>query len=129
MVIPQGLSARSRRVWREVTEENELSADAALVFEAVLRTWDDLAQFEKAAAEVIEAGEMFHETNTGLVKAHPVFEEIRRHRALLERHAAALNLPLPDDLGIKRAQKTRSAASAHAQKAAQARWGRGHTAS
>ena len=125
-MAPQGLSARSRRLWREVTSESELSSDALMVFEAVLRTWDDLANFEKVAAEVVAAGEMFHETSTGLVKPHPVFEEIRRHRALLERQAAALDLSLPDD---ELSSRRRSTASNRARKAAQARWNRGNSAS
>jgi hypothetical protein len=131
MVAPQGLSAASRRLWRQVTDELELSSDALLIFEALLRTSDELAQLEKLAAEVLEAGEAFHENNAGNIRPHPAFEEVRRHRAQLEKHAAALNLPhLLGDSSIRTPHKPPSAASKHAQKAAQARWGTGgHTAS
>jgi hypothetical protein len=130
-MAPQGLSARSRRLWREVTAEFELPPGGLLVFEALCRTSDELAQLEKLAAEVLESGEAWHENNAGALRPHPVFEEIRRHRVLQEKHAAALNLPhLLGDSGTKTPHKSGSAASDRARKAAQARWGSGgHTAS
>jgi hypothetical protein len=123
-MAPQGLSAASRRLWRQVTEEFELTRGEMLIFRALCRTSDELAQLEKLADEVLEAGEAFHENSAGAIRPHPVFEEIRRHRALLERHAAALNLSYPgDDSGTKSADKPPSLASVRARKAAQARWG------
>jgi hypothetical protein len=98
-----------------------------LIFEALCRTSDELAQLEKLAAEVLEAGEVFHENKAGALRPHPVFEEVRRHRVLLERHTSALNLPyLGDDSGTKSGQRPASLRSVRARKAAQARWnGRG----
>jgi hypothetical protein len=120
-MTPTGLSAASRRLWRRVTEEFELAPGELLIFESLCRTRDELAELQTVAAEVAEAGELFQETNTGQVKPHPVLEEIRRHRVLLERQAASLNLPhLP---GTKPVYKPPSAASNRARKAAMARWG------
>jgi hypothetical protein len=109
-----------------VTEEFELAPGELLIMEAVCRTSDELAKLEKLAAEVLEAGEPFRENNAGAHRPHPVFEEVRRHRVLLERHAATLKLPhLAVDSGTKTAHKPASLASVRARKAAQARWKKG----
>lgn len=127
-MTPTGLSAVSRRLWRQVTEEFALAPGELLIFEALCRTSDELVQLEKVAAEVAATGELFAENNTGQLKPHPVLEEIRRHRVLLERHTAVLNLPhLSADSGNKSAHKPASIASVRARKAAQARWGKGAT--
>jgi hypothetical protein len=125
-MIPAGLSARSRRLWREITEEYRLQPGEMLIFEQQLHTLDELAELEKIKAEVVERGELFTTTNTGQVRPHPVLAEARALRELLQKQAMALDFPMPEhDFGGKKPHKPCSGASKRAQKAAQARWGTG----
>jgi hypothetical protein len=56
--------------------------------------------------------------STGQPKVHPLLEEVRRHRLLLERLTSALNLP-DDDQEVGDRGSTR-----HARRAAEGRWRR-----
>jgi hypothetical protein len=54
--------------------------------------------------------------STGQLKPHPLLEEVRRHRLLLERLTSALNLPDEDqEVGDRGSTK-------HARRAAEGRW-------
>src|SRR5829696_4271216 len=77
------------------------------------RTRDELDRLERAVRALPE---LTTTGSTGQLKPHPLLEEVRRHRLLLERLTAALNLPDDDqEVGTR-------ASSRHAQKAAEGRW-------
>jgi hypothetical protein len=77
------------------------------------RTADELDRLEKAVRQL---SELTVRGSTGQPKAHPLLEEVRRHRLLLERLTGALCLPDEDEeLGLRPGQK-------HAQRAINARW-------
>jgi hypothetical protein len=77
------------------------------------RTADELDRLERAV-RVLPA--LVVSGSTGQPKAHPLLEEVRRHRLLLERLTTALNLPdESEEVGTR-------ASSRHAQKAAEGRW-------
>ena len=94
-----------------------LSAGELEVLRQAVRTADECERLERAVRalpDLTTAG------SVGQPKAHPLLEEVRRHRVLLERLCGSLNLPAEDEeQGLRPAQK-------HAQKAARARWGEQH---
>lgn len=126
-MIPSGLSARSRRLWRQVLAEFELAPGEIMIFEELLHTSDELARLENLAAEL---GELTVETTTGVVRTHPVFDQLLRHRATQAKLAEQLNLPhlagenwaKKGQSGAENATKPASLASVRARKAAQVRW-------
>jgi len=74
------------------------------------RTCDELDRLERAVralSELVVSG------STGQPKVHPLLEEVRRHRLLLERLTSALNLPDQDEEVGSRA------GSRHARRAAE----------
>jgi hypothetical protein len=77
------------------------------------RTADELDRLERAVralSDLVTTG------STGQLKPHPLLEEVRRHRLLLERLATALNLPdESEEVGTR-------ASSRHARRAAEGRW-------
>ena len=79
------------------------------------RTADELDRLEKAVRalpELVVSG------STGQPRPHPLLEEVRRHRQLLERLTIALALPSVDEKeGVTASQR-------HARRAAVARWQR-----
>ena len=91
-------------------------AEMAMLAEAC-RTTDELDRLETAVrqlSDLVAAG------STGQPKAHPLLEEVRRHRVLLERSQAPLPSPVKvRTVGLRPGQK-------HAQRAAFARWGKQH---
>jgi hypothetical protein len=77
------------------------------------RTSDELDRLEKAVRAL---SELTTTGSTGQLKPHPLLEEVRRHRLLLERLTSALNLPDDtEEVGTR-------AGSRHARKAAEGRW-------
>jgi hypothetical protein len=77
------------------------------------RTADELDRLERAVRALPE---LTTTGSTGQLKPHPLLEEVRRHRLLLERLTSALNLPDDtEEVGSR-------AGSKHARKAANARW-------
>jgi hypothetical protein len=85
---PTGLKAPGR--WGAVVGPYVLTpAELAMLGEAC-RTADELDRLEKAVRalpDLVTTG------STGQLKPHPLLEEVRRHRLLLERLTSALNLP------------------------------------
>src|SRR5215204_3512790 len=77
------------------------------------RTRDELDRLERAVRALPE---LTTTGSTGQPKVHPLLEEVRRHRLLLERLTTALNLPDDGQL-IGARGPTR-----HARKAARSRW-------
>jgi hypothetical protein len=77
------------------------------------RTADELDRLEKAVRKLPD---LTTTGSTGQLKPHPLLEEVRRHRLLLERLTSALNLPDDtEEVGSR-------AGSRHARKAAEGRW-------
>jgi hypothetical protein len=113
---PTGLRAPGKRLWVAVADKYVLTPAEVSVLVEACRTSDELDRLEHAVRVLPE----FTTTgSTGQLKPHPLLEEVRRHRTLLERLTTALALPDEDqDVGLR-------GASRHAQKAARARWGGG----
>ena len=110
---PAGLKAPGKRFWSAVAGLYVLTpAELANLAEAC-RTCDELDRLEKAVRQLPDltvAG------STGQPRAHPLLEEVRRHRLLLERLTGALNLPDEDEeVGLRPGQK-------HGRRAINARW-------
>jgi hypothetical protein len=110
---PTGLKAPGRKLWAAVVRPYVLTpAELAMLGEAC-RTAGELDRLEKAVRalpDLVTTG------STGQLKPHPLLEEVRRHRLLLERLTSALNLPDDtEEVGTR-------ASSRHARKAAEGRW-------
>lgn len=87
---PKGLGAAGRRLWRAAVAEYEFDAAEVELLRTACRTVDELARIETALSE---AGSLTVKGSTGQPRAHPLLEEARRHRAVLARLVAALDLP------------------------------------
>jgi hypothetical protein len=110
---PAGLKASGRRLWAAIADHYILTpAELANLAEAC-RTADECDRLEKAVRALPD---LVVPGSTGQPKVHPLLEEVRRHRLLLERLTNALNLPDDNqEVGIR-------GASRHASKAARDRW-------
>ena len=108
-----GLKAPGRRLWLSVADKYVLTASEQEMLGQAFRTADELDRLERAVRalpELVVSG------STGQPKAHPLLEEVRRHRLLLERLCTALCLPNDDqEVGLRPGQR-------HAQRAAEGRW-------
>jgi hypothetical protein len=113
---PVGLKAPGRGLWLAVVGKYVLTAAEVEMLGQACRTADELDRLERAVrglSELVVSG------STGQPKAHPLLEEVRRHRQLLERLTTALNLPDDsEEVGTR-------ASSRHARKAAEGRWHKG----
>jgi hypothetical protein len=110
---PSGLGAKSRKVWRGITDEYDLGPHELRMLEDACREMDLVDRIEKELA----AGDLVVEGSQRQPVASPLAQEVRQHRAVIARLFAALRLP--EDEG---ATASRSAA---ARKLAQQRWRRG----
>jgi hypothetical protein len=119
---PTELQAPDRRLWAAVSGKYVLTPTEMLILEEAARTADELARLERAL-RALRAADLVVEGSKGQLRAHPLLDEVRRHRALLDKLTAALNLPDElEDFGLR-------APSRHARTAANARWkggGRGN---
>jgi hypothetical protein len=112
---PAGLEASGMRLWDVVTTAYVLTPTELSVLAEACRTADECDRLEAAVRDLPE---LVVPGSTGQPKVHPLLEEVRRHRLLLERLTAALNLPDQDQqVGLR-------AGSRHAKKAALGRWNR-----
>jgi hypothetical protein len=110
---PTGLKASGRKLWAAVAGLYVLTPAELEMLGQACRTSDELDRLEKAVRalpDLVTTG------STGQLKPHPLLEEVRRHRLLLERLTTALNLP-DDDQEVGDRGSTR-----HARRAAQGRW-------
>src|SRR5215203_4123336 len=109
---PAGLQKAGKQLWVAVAEKYELTAGELEVLRPAVRTADECDRLERALRalpDLITTG------STGQPRPHPLLQEVRNHRQLLERLTARLNLPDEgEDVGLR-------AASRHGQKAANAR--------
>jgi hypothetical protein len=110
---PSGLKAPGKRLWSAVAGLYVLTpAELANLAEAC-RTCDELDRLERAVRALPD---LTTTGSTGQPRAHPLLEEVRRHRLLLERLTGALNLPDEDqEVGLRPGQK-------HGKRAIEARW-------
>jgi hypothetical protein len=113
---PTGLKAPGKRLWAAVATKYVLTPAELEMLGQACRTSDELDRLERAVrnlSDLTTAG------STGQLKPHPLLEEVRRHRLLLERLTGALNLPDEDEeVGVRPGQK-------HGRRAINARW-KGH---
>jgi hypothetical protein len=110
---PTGLKASGKRLWLSVADRYVLTAAELEMLSQACRTADELDRLERAVRQLTE---LTVHGSTGQPKAHPLLEEVRRHRVLLERLTSALCLPNEDEeIGRTPGQK-------HGQKAINARW-------
>ena len=113
---PSGLKAPGRKLWLSVADRYVLTAAEVEMLGQACRTADELDRLERAVRQL---SELTVRGSTGQPKAHPLLEEVRRHRVLLERLTGALCLPDADqEVGLRPGQK-------HGRRAIQARW-KGH---
>jgi hypothetical protein len=113
---PTGLKAPGRRLWVAVAGLYVLTPAELEMLGQACRTSDELDRLEKAVRQL---SDLTVRGSTGQPKAHPLLEEVRRHRVLLERLTGALNLPDEDEeVGLRPGQK-------HGRRAINARW-KGH---
>ena len=112
---PAGLRAPGRRLWHSVIPELVLTPGELELLRQACKTTDEVDRLEKAVRalpDLVVAGSM------GQPRMHPLLNELRLHRSLLDKLVGNLNLPDVDQkVGLR-------AGSRHAQKAAVARWDR-----
>jgi hypothetical protein len=110
---PAGLKAPGKRLWLSVIGRYVLTAAEVEMLGQACRTADELDRLECAVRQL---SELTVRGSTGQPKAHPLLEEVRRHRVLLERLTGALCLPDEDEeVGLRPGQK-------HGKRAIEARW-------
>lgn len=94
---PTGLRAPGKRLWVAVVNKYVLTAAEVEMLGQACRTTDELDRLERAVRTLPE---LTTTGSTGQLKPHPLLEEVRRHRTLLERLTTALALPDEDqDVG------------------------------
>lgn len=111
-VPPEGLGEAGSALWADVLAVYVLDpAELAMLREAC-RLVDELERLVVALrdAEVTAAG------STGQVRAHPLLDEVRKHRAAFAAALAALRLPVDGE------RVGRATASERGSAAARARW-------
>jgi hypothetical protein len=86
---PTALGAPGRRLWQRVTERYELTPAEMLILEESARTADEVARLER----LLRSADLVVRGSRGQPVAHPLLDEIRRHRGLLKSLTAALKLP------------------------------------
>lgn len=120
-MAPKGLSTRSRRFWREVTDKYELRHDELRVLEDACREMDLIDSMSASLADmpVMVAGSM------GQSVVNPLVAELRQHRAVLRQLLVSLKLPDEPAPGSQGVESPRSVA---ARAAAKSRWAVAHGA-
>lgn len=110
---PSGLKAPGKRLWASVADMYVLTASELAMLEQAARTVDEVDRLERAVRQL---SDLTVRGSTGQPKAHPLLEEVRRHRVLLERLTSALCLPdESEEVGLRPGQK-------HGRRAINARW-------
>jgi hypothetical protein len=84
---PTGLRAPGKRLWGAVVDNYVLTAAEAEMLGQACRTTDELDRLERAVRALPN---LTTTGSTGQLKPHPLLEEVRRHRTLLERLTTAL---------------------------------------
>jgi hypothetical protein len=112
---PDGLGASGQQLWNAVTTPYVLMPTEVTILVECCRTADELDRLERAVRELPE---LTTRGSTGQLRPHPLLNEVRAHRQLLERLTEALNLPDDTQLIGDRAGSRRTRA------ATRARWNR-----
>jgi len=114
---PSGLGRSGAALWRRVLAEHVLRPDELEVLRSACRLRDELGDLEDALGKISDP---LSTGSRGQVVVHPIYEEVRRHRAALA--ASLRQLGLPDDPAVEaRSARWRSTA---ARDLANARWAR-----
>jgi len=110
---PVGLGKRGRAMWADITETYRLDpAEVALLVE-LCRSIDEIDALSAALAE----GPLMVTGSTGQPRPNPLLDQLREHRKVADRLAAALALPIEgESVGRRR--------SATAKQAVNTRWRR-----
>jgi hypothetical protein len=97
---PKGLALAGQRLWRDVTSAYEQTVAERVALTSACRTLDELVALETVVDDVspLVTG------STGQQRIHPVYAEVRAHRAALAKHLA--------DAGLSAAHGTASASAA-----------------
>lgn len=113
VTAPTKLGTKAKRLWVETTTKWDLRPDELRVLEDACRQVDLIERIESALADedLIVRGSM------GQPVANPLVQEIRQHRATLQRLLGSLKLPDEDGRAIE-------SRSSSARAAANARWRR-----
>lgn len=94
-VMPTGLGAKSKRMWKGYIDEYALNPGEQRVLEDACREIDLIERMEveikKLGAKLTTKGSM------GQVVEHPLVKEIRQHRATLSQLLARIKLPDEDE--------------------------------
>jgi hypothetical protein len=90
---PTGLKASGWKLWLAVVGPYVLTPAELQMLAEACRTADELDRLERAVRSLAE---LTTTGSTGQLRPHPLLEEVRRHRQLLERLTSALNLPDED---------------------------------
>lgn len=114
---PRGLGTQGRQLWKSVVAEFELESGEARVLAQACAAADELARLkvELDQSPVVVAG------STGQPKPHPLFGEVRAHRAQLVALLKQLGLTVAEDDSAQGAKPS----TVRALTAARARWGEG----
>lgn len=89
---PQGLTARSRSLWRNVIEDFELN-DAE---QELLRAACQMLDRADEAADIVRRDGITTVDRFGAARTHPAVDVERASRVLFARLVAQLNIKLPD---------------------------------
>lgn len=118
---PRGLKTAGRTLWKSISEEWDLRPDELRILGDAAREADIIERLEKG----LENAPLTAYGSQGQEVIHPLFSEIRQHRATLASLLRQLKLTEPDEESgsgeggvVKPMSRTDSA-----RKAAQARWG------
>lgn len=107
------LGGPGTRLWATITDAWDLPANERAVLALACRT----ATEEVRLSDALDGASLLVTGSSGQQVANPLLEQLRKHRELVSKLLASLDLPDPEEEG-----KTLSPRSQQAQKAAQARW-------
>lgn len=114
-VSPKGLGSKAKAIWSETVDQYDLRVDELRVLEDACREADLVDRLETA----LDGADLIVKGSQGQPVANPLVQEIRQHRATLQRLLASLKLP-DEPSGAEVGQRSSSARAA-----ANARWASG----
>lgn len=117
---PRGLKATGRTLWKDITGQWDLRPDELRILADACREADTIERLEKG----LEEAPLTTFGSQGQEVIHPLFSEIRQHRATLAALLRQLKLSEADDEADEGTDGPMSRQAA-ARKAARARWSRG----
>jgi P27 family predicted phage terminase small subunit len=91
---PSGLSSRSRRIWRSITEEFEFDDARRAILEEALRSLDRASE----AAAIVDAEGVVYRDRFGQPKQHPATLVERDARGTAARLLATLGLDYDEEV-------------------------------